>query len=314
MPEVFEINAVYDPNLSAAREFWFCVRGNVIIETSVEVIFHSSEIDAVIIASPHLSEKGGFDDPHLNYAEAAIAAGKHVLCEKPLWLKFINNNRASVLFKRAKNKGLVFTSCHPRRFDRELVAVSNQLPTYREMFGELMQLSFRFFYGKPPTGWREDDSLLLDHMNHELDFTNFLLGDSSVELKRFSNGADHYVVAGVRRNDGVVLSFSGSRRLEEPIFRNELELAFERGRVTIHSILSRETGEVNAHLITENFGGLTPVTDDKGHYPYADSFRGIMENFAGAIRGQVPNYLSSHDLYVNTAACTWLVETGEYSD
>jgi predicted dehydrogenase len=45
-------------------------------EPSVEALLARSDIDAVIIATPHTT--------HLPYARAVAAAGKHVFCEKPM--------------------------------------------------------------------------------------------------------------------------------------------------------------------------------------------------------------------------------------
>lgn len=55
------------------------------------------KIDAVYIASPHLS--------HFDYAKRALEAGKHVLCEKPMTL---SADEANELFNLARKKNLVF--------------------------------------------------------------------------------------------------------------------------------------------------------------------------------------------------------------
>lgn len=71
------------------------------------------EIDAVIIATPHLL--------HEEQAMAAIAAGKHVFCEKPLTL---TADAAARLVEASKNAGLVLGVGHERRFETTLRALA----------------------------------------------------------------------------------------------------------------------------------------------------------------------------------------------
>ncbi|MBO7364012.1 MAG: Gfo/Idh/MocA family oxidoreductase [Lachnospiraceae bacterium] len=67
---------------------------SVIKARTLEKLFDLT--DAVYIASPH--------ETHFAYAKAALLAGKHVLCEKPMTLK---KAHAEELFRLAEEKGLV---------------------------------------------------------------------------------------------------------------------------------------------------------------------------------------------------------------
>ncbi len=72
----------------------------------LEKFLSISEIEAVLIGTPHKF--------HLEQAEAAVRAGKHVLCEKPLWEGHGEKDFKRILREAAK-KNLVFSSGHLRR-------------------------------------------------------------------------------------------------------------------------------------------------------------------------------------------------------
>lgn len=63
----------------------------------------AADVDAVYVASPNTA--------HAEHARAALAAGKHVLCEKPLVL---TAEQAQELFDLARDRG----SCYWRRCAR----------------------------------------------------------------------------------------------------------------------------------------------------------------------------------------------------
>jgi len=85
--------SVYNPRLSSAMKF----ADSYEIPHSTEC-FDSflGEVDAVYIASPH--------DTHYEYTRAALMAGKHVLCEKPMVLRA---SEARELFSLAEQSKLV---------------------------------------------------------------------------------------------------------------------------------------------------------------------------------------------------------------
>ena len=101
-PKDIEIAAVYNPRLSSAESF---AKRHGLTDAAVwtddlDVFLHAdghggAALDAVYVASPHAS--------HFAYAKAALAAGKHVLCEKPMTLR---RSQAEELFFTAKKNGV----------------------------------------------------------------------------------------------------------------------------------------------------------------------------------------------------------------
>lgn len=97
-----EVTSVYDPNESSASVFanQFGVKP---FSSSFDDFL--KEVDAVYIASPHLT--------HYLYAKAALNAGKHVLCEVPLTL---SRSEARELYDYADAHSLVLLEANKTAF------------------------------------------------------------------------------------------------------------------------------------------------------------------------------------------------------
>ncbi len=88
-----EITAVYDQDFSCAASF--------VVKHNIPDVFSDyakllSEVDAVYIATPHLS--------HYTLIKQAIEAERHVLCETPMVL---NGSEARELYELAESKGVI---------------------------------------------------------------------------------------------------------------------------------------------------------------------------------------------------------------
>src|SRR5581483_3703222 len=132
-----------------------------------------TDVDAVTIASS--------DDMHHPYAMAALAAGKHVLCEKPLAL---SEREAAEMTALARKAGVVHHVAFTFRHNFALSTLRRLLlegeigaPYYVEVHGEWLRQSGA---GAAPT-WREDAARhrhgeLGEMGSHYIDTVNFLLG------------------------------------------------------------------------------------------------------------------------------------------
>lgn len=305
MPKDYQIRGAFDLKPEVADDFintrraYPCYAENHDLKKFLAI----SEVEAVLIGTPHKF--------HLEQAEAAVMAGKHVLCEKPLWEGDYESEFRRVLMEAA-DRNLVFSSCHLRRYEKEYMYVKKHISEYLERFGPALEFRFQFFYHEPSTGWKMNDSLLLDHMNHEIDLVHFLFGHSPTYFWRLSHGFDEYRVAG-RTKEGLAIWFTGYRKLKSRTFRNELELIFERGRVRTEVILNSATGMVSSSVSEFSFEDDSEnITRFRAH-SYDDALAGVMTNFADAIRGRDKNYLTTEDLLSNTKICNDLVanETGK---
>lgn len=87
------VEAVHSRNLDKARDFATRLELDWVNDNYPEMLKH---VDAVYVATPHST--------HYEYARAAIEAGVHVLCEKPMTL---TRSQTEDLFQRAAGAGVV---------------------------------------------------------------------------------------------------------------------------------------------------------------------------------------------------------------
>jgi predicted dehydrogenase len=297
MPENYKIVGALDVQKDTAEHFLSGYNPEALATSDMSEFLANKDMDAVLIGTPHKY--------HLEMTKAAILAGKHVFCEKPLWEGQLQEEGARVI-ALAKERGLVLSSCHLRRYEEEYTFVRCNMGDYVEKFGRPVEVHFQFFYHHPPAGWKMEDSLLLDHMNHEIDLVHFLFGHSPTKLWRLSHSFDEYRVAG-KTESGLAIWFSGYRRLSSRIFRNELKIVFETGRVEVESVLNSGTGIVSSNISELSFELNRKTVIQIPAHSYSNSLVGVMKNFAETIRGKDFCYLSTEDLFVNTTICNDLV-------
>jgi myo-inositol 2-dehydrogenase / D-chiro-inositol 1-dehydrogenase len=143
---------------------------------SVEAVLASDKVDAVLIATA--------TDTHADLLEMAVAAGKPVLCEKPIDLSLERVNRcATNIAGSAVSIQLGFV----RRFDPGHAAVRNAI--VRGDIGELHQvvITSRDPGLAPEAYLRVSGGILRDMTIHDLDMARFILGEEVTEV--FATGS-----------------------------------------------------------------------------------------------------------------------------
>lgn len=134
------------------------------------------DLDAVYISSTN--------EKHHGQALAAIGAGKHVLCEKPLAVTLAD---AAEMVRAARDRGVVFATNHHLRCAGSHRAIRDLVRAGR--IGEV--LSVRVFHAVqlPPhlQGWRITDpaaggGVIVDITVHDADTVRFLLDADPVEV------------------------------------------------------------------------------------------------------------------------------------
>lgn len=290
--EEVEIGALCDATASTLRSFE--ERGfTCLLTTSYEELLE--RVDAVLIATP--------DRLHLPQLEQAVAAGRHVLCEKPLCEEVKDIPRLKRVLAQATEKELIVSSCHPRRFDPPYTYLHDELPRLTDQLGAVRELLLYFSY-HAPTKQGLHKSLLLDHFNHEIDLVSYLFGPSSFTARRLEESEISYTAAG-SRPDGLSFYFSGSRALTRRTYSEWIEVRFETGHIEI----DLERGQL---CVFDHNAKDSPRIRPWPKTNYDLRFDGINRNFIEAISGRASSYLANADLITNSASSAYLHEMGSY--
>lgn len=261
-------------------------------------------VDAVVLATPHAL--------HAQQIEQAVAAGKHVFCEKPLALSRAGAARSVAL---CRERGLVLGIGHERRYEGPVVemlkaAKSGELGTLLELeanfshdkFLALPRDSWRFTPENAPAGGMTatgvhifDLAAALFGEGADARTTNramasdFATGDTSCAFVRYRSGAVAYVAA----------------MLATP-FIGRVALFGSEGWIEI-----RDKSHVEAPQgwsVTRCRKGGSPETSDA---PPGEPVRANLEAFAAAIEGKAPYPIPTDEMIANAAVMEAVIRSAE---
>jgi predicted dehydrogenase len=167
--------------------------------TSVDEVL-DSDIDAVVVATPPAS--------HLPLTMKAIAARKHVLCEKPF---AVDAAEAREMRDAMADSGLVGQVCHPHRWYAHKAALRDLVQSGD--LGNPLQATFIFDHSMIATGLHDLPAWWLDNAtgggwlrnfaSHGIDFARFMLGDFAAVSGTVHNDPSR----GMRADDGYAFAF-----------------------------------------------------------------------------------------------------------
>jgi predicted dehydrogenase/8-oxo-dGTP pyrophosphatase MutT (NUDIX family) len=265
------------------------------IDTTFESIVDNPYITAAFISSP--------DQFHIAQTRDLLRAGKHVFCEKPL---LHTTSEVSELVNNillAREKWLILSSCHPRRFDRPFLWLKEYLSQSNPL-GKIRKVDFTFSYPVPEEGkeWLHT-GLIADHFNHEIDLVNFYLWWDDFIAQKISDTQTEYAVRGTRA-DGVKFEFSGKRdRPRGSKYAEWMVLTGENWSIQVDTeswfaTLFRDSEE---RILAE---GLEP--------DYVGRFQATTSNFIDAIVAGGRSYLTPRDLLLNNLSGAVLTQDGYF--
>ncbi len=162
---------------SASHATAFAAQHNIPHSTTdLDTMLSDQAVDAVYISSTN--------EKHLPQAIAAIAAGKHVLCEKPLAMTIMD---AVQMVAAAKSKGLVFATNHHLRNAGSHIAIRDLVANGK--IGRVLSMRVYHAVHLPPhlQGWRINDAsagggVIPDITVHDADTVRFHLGEDPLEV------------------------------------------------------------------------------------------------------------------------------------
>jgi predicted dehydrogenase len=144
---------------------------------SVEELCHSSEVDAVLVTTPNSA--------HLHDVLAAVKAGKHVLCEKPM---AINADECQQMVEAARKEKVLLGIAHVFRFDESVNKIRNLIASGSIGRPVFARSEFSFLAGPThPRKWLYDAAVagggpIFDIGVHCIDTLRFILQDEIVRV------------------------------------------------------------------------------------------------------------------------------------
>jgi predicted dehydrogenase len=176
-----------------------------------EALLADPAVEAVYIATPH--------PEHVAWVERAVAAGKHVLCEKPAGMNFAEGRRMVAAARRA---GVLFMEAFMYRCHPQTARVADLVRTGAIGEPRLVQANFGFRADFHPASrlWNRElgGGGILDVGCYPMSFARLVAGAAAggpaafadpVELTAFGRlhpetGVDEFATAGLRFNGGLV--------------------------------------------------------------------------------------------------------------
>ena len=172
--------------------------------TDVDRAINDPAVDAVLVLTPA--------NAHLPIAEAAFAAGKHVLCEKPLEASIERGERLIAAGRRANRKLGIMLQLRFRVGSRRLKQVldAGMLGTVQAAAMMVPWWRPQSYYDQPGRGVKSRDGggVLMTQAIHTLDLFRWCLGVSEVHASQVTTTALHrmetedYAAALVRLGNG----------------------------------------------------------------------------------------------------------------
>lgn len=176
---------------------------------------------------------------HKKAVIAALNAGKHVLCEKPMSLSVADCDEMLAVAKKAKK---IFMIAQCIRFWPEYQFIQKKIAS--KQYGNLLALTLRRVSPTPTWGWknwlmnaRQSGGALLDLHVHDIDYVIGCLGaPKAVQasgITRVSGGIDHVVTTWDYGKKNLLVSIEGAWEFEPTYpFNMAITAVFE--KATIH--------------------------------------------------------------------------------
>lgn len=273
------VSAVYDFNADTAYAAASPVGADVV--SSAEALIESTSVDAVIIASP--------DRTHAELVRACFAAGKQVLCEKPLAVT-ADEAYGVVEAEVAAGRRLLQVG-FMRRYDPGFVALKRTIT--EGMVGEV-KLVHAIHRNASSSTSTNDAGLITGSMIHELDTVAWLLDDEVASIR-----VESPIVEGFRDPQLATIWMRGGVMITAEVFVNagygydvRCEIVGSKGTAAL----------VPSSPVSTRVAGVdgVPVRDDFVAH-FSDAYRIELSTWAGEALTGATTGPSAWDGYVANA-------------
>ena len=167
-----QVVAAADPMLdkSGARE-WLAERKITNVSTDFMDVINNPEVDVVFVCSS--------TDTHCDVSMAAVQAGKHVFCEKPIDYDI---DKIKKLLALVEEKGVKFQVGFNRRFDHNHKAVADAVKDGTIGDPHIVIVSSRDPEPPPASYVAVSGGIFYDMMIHDFDMVRYVTGSEAVEI------------------------------------------------------------------------------------------------------------------------------------
>ncbi|OGO34803.1 MAG: oxidoreductase [Chloroflexi bacterium RBG_16_57_11] len=208
------------------------------------------QVDVIDLCAPtHL---------HHEMVLQSAAAGKHVICEKPLARTV---EQAQEMLRAFRSAGVRLLVAHVVRFFPEYALAKAAVESGKIGKPGVIRLSRGSYRPKKPVGnWFLDEAksggILMDLMIHDFDYARWIAGDvESVFAKKVTTGRPDasldFGLAILKHANGALSHIAGAWAYPPPTFRTHLEIAGDAGLIEfdsdetapIRNLIGKPTGD-----------------------------------------------------------------------
>ena len=246
------------------------------VTTRIDDMLADPTVQTVYISSTN--------DKHFAQANRCIAAGKHVICEKPLAMSVAE---AVLMVRAAEKAGVTFATNHHLRCSGSHRAVRDIIAAGR--IGQVLSLRIHHAVHLPPhlQGWRINDAgagggVIPDITVHDADCVRFLLGEDPVSVvaeacvSGMGAGVEDSVMSVWTMPSGAMVMAHES--FTHPFAGSGLEVHGTEGSIFARGVMTQlPVGEIE--LVTAKGRETVPFSD---HNLYVEAVR----QFVAAVAGQ----------------------------
>ena len=275
-----KVIALADPFMNAETEEWARSLGVGKLTCDYKEILADPEVDAVFICSS--------TDTHSAISLEAIAAGKHIFCEKPVDHDL---GKIKAVMQALEGSNVKYQVGFNRRFDHNFAAAREAVASGR--IGELAVLKITSRDpGAPPVDYiRVSGGIFLDMTIHDFDMVRFISGEEVTEVYAAGGvtvdpaigeaGDIDTAVVTLRLESGALAVIDNCRRASYG-YDQRLEAFGSKGQVAI----SNDTA--SSAVVSDASG----VTAEKPLYffleRYMQAYAAEVEAFVAAVRDDTP--------------------------
>ncbi len=243
---------------------------------------------------------------HASIALDCIAAGCHVIIEKPIALSLRD---ADAVIEAGQREGVVVCACHQNRFNKSIMKIREALDETR--FGRLLHgaAHIRWNRGKQYYDqdewrgtWEQDGGVLMNQCIHNIDLLRWMMGDDIDEVFAFTDNLIHpYLetedlgLALIKFSNGAYGLIEGTSNVYPSNLEETLYIFGEKGTV--------KAGGKSVNLIEEwRFGdGKDTAEEIKARYQenppnvYGFGHTPLYEDVVQAIKENREPYITAED-------------------